>query len=381
MNEDKATRYNRLKRRAAVASLAWGVILLVTLAATGGSRVLAAASSTVAAGLSVLPRAPTTVAVYVMLLALTNEVVALPLAFYSGFLLEHRYNLSTERAGQWLREHVKAGVVALVLGASGLTLLYVGIARWPERWWIVAGVGFLVVTIVLANLGPVLLLPLFYRLTPLDRAPLGERLLALAARARVRAAGIFRWTLSARTRKANAALTGIGPTRRILLSDTLLDDYSDDEIEVIIAHELAHQVHRDIWRGIGYESGLAFAGFYLAAQSIRELGAAAGLRSPSDVAGLPLLLLSAGAVSLLLMPLANALSRSHERRADRFALDATRNPEAFISAMRRLASQNLAEERPTRIVRVLFHTHPSIEERIAMAEGWRRQAGGSRDGA
>jgi STE24 endopeptidase len=173
--------------------------------------------------------------------------------------------------------------------------------------------------------------------------------------------------VSNRTRKANAALTGLGATRRILVSDTLLADYSDDEIEMILAHELGHHVHRDIWKGMAFETALALAGFYVAARLLVALAPAAGLRGPSDVAGLPLLVLSAGAVSLVLVPFANALSRLFERNADRYALDLGRNAAAFISAMRRLASQNLAEEHPSPLARILFYSHPPVAERIEIA--------------
>src|SRR5204863_4438149 len=147
-----------------------------------------------------------------------------------------------------------------------------------------------------------------------------------------------------KTKKANAALTGIAGTRRILVSDTMLADYSEDEIEVVLAHELAHHVHGDIWKGLIFESALILAGFFAGARVLGAWVDAAGLRGPSDVAGLPLLVLTAGAVSLVMVPAAHAMSRHYERRADRFALKLTRNPAAFISAMRRLAAQNLAEE-------------------------------------
>jgi STE24 endopeptidase len=182
---------------------------------------------------------------------------------------------------------------------------------------------------------------------------------------------VFEWRLSDRTRKANAALAGIGRTRRILVSDTLLADHTDDEIEVILAHELAHHVHHDIWTSILLEAVLIALGFYLADAALARFGTVLGLEGKSDLAGLPLLALSAGAVSLVLMPIANALSRAHERRADRYALDLTRNPTAFIAAMKRLAQQNLAEEAPSTIVRVLFATHPPTSDRIAAARRWR----------
>ena len=215
------------------------------------------------------------------------------------------------------------------------------------------------------------MLPLFYTVKPLDREPLRVRLLALAERAGARVLGAYEWGLSAKTKKANAALAGIGGTRRILVSDTMLAEYSDDEIEVVLAHELAHHVHGDIWKGIVFESALMLAGFYLAAADAGGLESLpCGLRDVADPAGLPLLLLAAGAVSMLMMPVAHAMSRAYERSADRFALDLTRNPGAFISAMRRLGAQNLAEEHPSEIVQWLFYSHPPIRERIASAQAF-----------
>ncbi len=151
------------------------------------------------------------------------------------------------------------------------------------------------------------------------------------------------------TRKANAALAGLGNTRRILVSDTMLDQYSDDEIEVVLAHELGHHVHHDIWRGLALEIGLILLGCFAADWGLRRLGPLVGLEGLADPAGVPLVAAAAGAVSLVLLPFGLALSRRHERRADRFALDLTKNPNAFVTAMRRLGAQNLAEEQPSRI--------------------------------
>ena len=224
---------------------------------------------------------------------------------------------------------------------------------------------------MLTNLAPVLLLPLFYSVKPLARDALRARLLALADRAGARVLGAYEWGLSDKTKKANAALAGIGVTRRILVSDTMLAEYSDDEIEVVLAHEIAHHVHGDIWKGIVFESLLVFVGFRLASGVLRAAAVLAGLAGVDDVAGLPLLLLAAGAVSLVMVPVAHAMSRAFERSADRFALDLTRNPGAFISAMRRLGAQNLAEEHPSRVVQWLFYSHPPIRDRIAAAQSFR----------
>jgi STE24 endopeptidase len=216
----------------------------------------------------------------------------------------------------------------------------------------------------------VLLLPLFYEFKPLQREALAARLVTLADRAGARVFGVFEWRLSDRTKKANAALTGLGRTRRILLSDTLLAGHSDDEIEVILAHELAHHVHRDIWSAIALETALIVIGFFVGDRVLSAFSTSFGLAGKQDIAALPLLLLAMGGVSLLLMPVANARSRAHERRADRYALTMTGNAAAFITAMKRLAAQNLAEQQPSRLVELLFHSHPSTSARIAAAEAW-----------
>jgi STE24 endopeptidase len=234
-----------------------------------------------------------------------------------------------------------------------------------------AAIAFSVVVVGLAQLAPVLLLPLFYEVKPLQRDALAARLSALADRAGAPILGAFEWRLSDRTKKANAALTGIGSTRRILLSDTLLVDYSDEEIEVILAHELAHHVHHDIWRAIAFETLLITFGFFVANVVLDRWATLFGVAGKADIASLPLLMLALGGVSLTLIPLRNALSRAHERRADRFALRLTRNIEAFVTAMRRLAVQNLAEEQPSRLVQVLFHSHPSTSSRISAARSFK----------
>ena len=360
MNEDKAVRYHRLQRRAIVASILWSVVLLSGLVATGWHVRLRDAAETL------LPRAP--VPVYVALLVLLHELVDTPLSVYRGVVLERRYGLSTEPLRVWLKDQVVSFGIALVLGAGLTSVLYALIRRWPSDWWLPAGLAFALLIIAATNLAPVLIMPLFYSTKPLEREGLRARLMALADRAGARVLGAYEWGLSAKTRKANAALTGLGCTRRILVSDTMLADYSEDEIEVVLAHELAHHVHGDIWKGLAFECVLIVAGFYLASRALGSLAPRTGLRDVADIAGVPILVLAAGFVSVLLSPVANAMSRAIERSADRFALTMTRNPSAFISAMRRLSQQNLAEERPSRLVQWLFYSHPPLQERIAVAE-------------
>ena len=370
MNEDKATRYHRLGRRTSLLSTTWTLSIFAFLLFTGGSVSLRAVAGSGASALGLSRDGAMCVALYVLALSLLIDLLTLPFSFYKGFVLERRYGLATETMSHWLADHAKAVAIGLLFAEAGATFVYATLRHWPHTWWLISAVGYSAVAVALVNLAPVLLLPLFYTFKPLDRVTLRERLTALAAKANTSINGVYEWTLSDRTKKANAALTGIGNTRRILLSDTLLAEYSDDEIEVILAHELAHHVHRDIWNGVLLDSALTLAGFYVAHLVLLISVPWLGLESVSDVAGIPVLLITAGALGLMVKPLLNAVSRAHERRADRYALALTKNPSAFVSAMRRLGQQNLAEDNPSRLVQAFFYTHPPIKDRLRAAHDW-----------
>ena len=365
-NEDKATRYHRLRRRASILSAVLGALFLFVLHVSGWSASLREVAASLAASTF-----PGTLAIYVIALAVLHDLLQLPVAFYEGVTLERRYGLSTQRTARWWKDHLKGWAIGTAFGLAAAAGIWSLIRFDPDRWWVAAALLFSLVIVALAQLAPVLLLPLFYEVKPLEREALAARLSALANRAGTPVLGTFEWRLSDRTRKANAALAGLGRTRRILLSDTLLADYSDDEIEVILAHELAHHVHHDIWRAIVFETALIAFGFYVSDAVLTAWAGSFGVMGKGDIAALPLLLLTMCAVSLVLMPLRNALSRSHERRADRYALTLTRNLEAFVTAMKRLAAQNLAEEEPSRLVETLFHSHPSISARISAARSFK----------
>jgi STE24 endopeptidase len=371
MNEDKATRYHRLGRRASVISGAWTLTLLCSLMFSGTSVDLRQwAEDTASLKFYLNEYQPLIVALYVLALSVIFDIALLPISFYKGFVLERRYGLGTQTAFHWLKDYVKAVVIGLVFAEAGAEFVYYAIRRWPDWWWAVSGLGYALMTVALVNLAPILILPLFFRFKPLDKAPLRERLTSLAAKANTKVMGVYEWRLSDRTKKANAALAGMGNTRRIILSDTLLAEYSDDEIEVILAHELAHHVHRDIWNAVIIDTILTFAGFYAAHRALQAVVPYFELKGIDDPAGIPMLLTAAGALALAVKPLMNAQSRNHERRADAYALRMTKNPSAFISAMRRLGQQNLAEDHPSRLVQAFFYTHPPIKERLRAAEDW-----------
>lgn len=372
MNEDKATHYHRLRRRARGVGAVGGVALLVAFWVTGASAGLRDVCRGLATllGLRGWSEDLTGVAVYLLALCVTVEVVAFPLAAYRGFVLDRTYGLSTEGFWRWGREHLKASGLATVLAVATGSVAFTAL-RWSAAWWWAPTWALLSAgSVALAFVAPVWLFPLFFRLEPLDRKALVDRLVTLARRAGAPVLGVYQWHLGERTRAANAALVGLGGTRRILVSDTLLGAYTDEEIEVILAHELAHHVHGDLWTALGVESGLTLGALALA-HVLLPLGVGVGgVQAPSDVAVVPLLLLVVMGWSVAAMPVVNGLSRAHERRADRFALDLTRNPDAFVSAMRRLGAQNLADEQPSRLTTWLFHSHPPLPERMEAARRW-----------
>lgn len=365
-----------MKRRTALLGAAWRAVLMALLLGTGAAVVLRDGAQAVA--LSVAPAvAPSaTAAVYAGLLLLLHEIGALPLSWFGGFLGEQRYGLSEQALLDWMKDQIKSLLVMAVLGMCAAMLLYAVIRLFPEWWWAPAGLLFALLTAALAFVGPVLLLPLFYSVRRLEHESLTRRLLELAERTGTHITGVYEWSLSLKTRKANAALAGLGGTRRILVSDTMLASYSDDEVEVVLAHELGHHVHGDMWKGLVSQSAVLVVGFGVAAWAVGRAGPPLGLMAASDVAGLPLILLVSGAVHAVARPAQLALSRMSERRADFFALRATGNPGAFISAMRRLAAQNLAEPQPSMLVQWLFYSHPPIEDRIAAARSFQVTAPG-----
>jgi Zn-dependent protease with chaperone function len=205
----------------------------------------------------------------------------------------------------------------------------------------------------------------------MENEELRRRLVLLSERAGTRVRGVYKWKLSEKSKKANAALTGLGATRRIILADTLLDQYSDDEIEAVLAHELGHHVHRHIFKSILVQAGITLAGFYLANEVLRYAVERSNMfETMSDFANLPLLVLVATMLSFLLMPALNAYSRFNERQADRYCFQSVGSVTPFISSMNKLAEQNLAEKTPSRWVEWFFHSHPAIAKRVAAAEAW-----------
>jgi STE24 endopeptidase len=312
------------------------------------------------------------VALFALIFGSIMGLISLPLSYYEGYILPHRFGLSNQTLGGWIGDQVKAALVGGVLGLLLLEVVYAVLRLAPETWWLWATGIMILFNVLLANLAPVLLYPIFYKFKPLgeEYAELEKRLLRLADQAHTRVRGVYQFDMSRRTKAANAALTGLGNTRRIILGDTLLTEFTPDEIETVLAHELAHHVHKDILLGILVESGILLAGFYLASLVLDWGVAAFGMSGVGDIATLPLLGLAFGVFGLVTMPLTNSYSRWREHLADEYALKVTRNGPAFASAFTRLANQNLADADPPAWEEFLLYSHPALSKRIAMAQAY-----------
>jgi len=313
------------------------------------------------------------VALFVAIFGGSYSLLNLPLGYYSGFVLPHRFGQSNQTLRDWVLDQLKGMAVGAPLALLLLELLYLALRVTGDLWWLWAAGGMLVFSVVLSNLAPVLIAPLFNKYIPLgdEHKELADRLLELARRANTKVKGVFKFDMSKRTKAANAALTGIGNTRRIVLGDTLINEFSTDEIETVLAHELGHHVHRDIPILITFGTLSTTLSLYLASLALNWAIEYFGLSGPADIAAFPALGLIFGAYGLITMPIDNAVSRWRERMADDYALQSTGKKEAFASAFTRLANQNLGEIDPEKWVVFLFYSHPPLGERIAKANHWK----------
>jgi len=362
--QEKAREYAGITRRLFFVDLALGAVFLLVLLFSGLSS-----------GLRNFLDFPQSarVALYFLIVVVGYGIISTPLDFYSGFILPHRYGLSCQSLRSWLTDEAKGGILALTLGTALMVVIYLFLETFPQTWWLLAFAFVVLVSVVLTNLAPVLILPLFFKTKPLDDPELRKRLLSLAERSQTKIRDIFQINFSSKTTAGNAMLMGWGNTRRIVISDTMLQRYAPEEIEVVMAHELGHHRHGDIVRLIVVQSALMLLGFYLMNLALNWAVPGLNLEGVSDVAALPLLALVGAAFALVLMPLANAYSRRLETSADQYALVVTANPEAFATMLTKLTDQNLSESEPSRWAEFLFYDHPPYSKRLELANRYRKE--------
>lgn len=364
--QQQAKRYARLQRRLMLVDLALAGLYLLGWLVFGWSAALRDALLRLTNNDWLL------VAAYGLVLGGIYYLMNLPLGYYSGFILPHRFGLSNQTLKGWLSDQAKALLIGGLIGGFLLEVIYALLRFSPDAWWLWVAGFLLLFNVALSNLAPLLLLPLFYKLTPLgeEHADLVQRLMRLSEQAGTHVRGVYRFDMSRRTKAANAALTGLGNTRRILLGDTLLSEFTPDEVETVLAHELGHHVHKDIPLGLVVESLSTLLGLYLASLGLRWGVQTFGFNGVADIAALPLFALVMAAYGLVTLPLGNAFSRWRERRADEYALRVTGKGEAYASALIRLANQNLAEVDPDPWVEFFLHSHPALSKRIARARAY-----------
>lgn len=314
-----------------------------------------------------LPAVPAAV-VYLIILIAVYGIISAPIIYYRGFILSRRYGLSHQNLTSWLIDIVKAGVLALALGAAIIAAGYWFITILPQLWWLLAWGFAVLVSLVLSMLAPIVIVPLFYNMKPLADGELKEGLGRLAKRAGVDVGGFYNIEFSSKSTMANAAMMGTGRTKRIVLSDTLISQYSVPEIEVIMAHEMGHNHHRDIMRLFVFQSAILLATFYASGMIFEALIEPLGFSALSDTSAFPLLILIFSTVSILLSIITTGYGRRVEAEADAYALELTDDPNSFISAIVKLTNQNLAEAEPSRWVELLLYDHPSYRSRVEYAK-------------
>src|SRR5437016_269900 len=371
LDSPEARRYNRIRRWLGVTDFIVGLVFLIALLVTGWTGTLRDFALRGSENYSLA------LFLYLLLLLVISKTLGIGLDYY-GFRLERKFKLSNQRFRSWIWDEAKGFLVGLVIATIVVELLYFTLRQWPQYWWLLAWGIFMVLFVALAQLAPVLLFPIFYKFEPLDNEDLRRRLVVLSERAGTHVRGIYRWKLSEKSKKANAALTGLGTTRRIILADTLLDNYGPEEIEAVLAHELGHHVHRHILKSIVVQAAITFFGFWAANWALHFAVDQRMFLQLSDFANLPLLVLVSTILSLLLMPALNAYSRFNERQADRYAFESIASIAPFISSMNKLADQNLAERTPSKWIELLFHSHPAISRRVAAARTYARESASSR---
>lgn len=313
--------------------------------------------------------------IFVFAIGIFSSVLFLPINIYTGFYLEHKYNLSNQTFLKYIVENIKSMLVGLVIGTPILLLFFYVLNLFGDLWWLVFASAMFLISVVLSQIFPIIIMPIFYKITPLQDDELKSRITKLAQGAGITVQNVFSFDMSKNTKKANAAFTGLGKTKRIILGDTLLNDYSKDEIETVIAHELGHYKHKHILKNILFGTVTSFLTFFVISILYKSSLRWFGFENSTKIAALPLLSLWAMLVGLIQTPIGNILSRKYEYEADRYAIESTLKPQSFIKTLNKLTDQNLGDRDPHPFVEWFFYSHPSIKNRISAIEKFVNEKG------
>ncbi len=315
-----------------------------------------------------------TLGLYLALFVVSLQLVETPFSFYSGFIVDHRFRLSTQTWKGWLVDELKGLAIEVVFAIlAGIVLYY--LIRAVGLWWLAAAALFAIFSILFSIILPYVLMPIFYKVTPIADSSLKASLLEMSRKVGARSVDrVLVADESRRSIRANALFSGIGRSKAIILFDTLLNNFTHREVITVVAHELGHYVNKDIWKEAVLSGLLAIPPFFIADYVLKQSTRGLGLASIADPAGVPIIFAILISISFLLQPISNGISRITERKADEFALRAADDSEAQASAERRLADFSLGVDTPNRLVELFFYTHPSSSERVRLAEDWKKRA-------
>ncbi|MBN1526335.1 MAG: M48 family metallopeptidase [Candidatus Omnitrophica bacterium] len=359
-DSDKVKRYTRIKHTVAIIDIVFMIVLLVLFQISGlssGLRSLIARS---------FNNQPLLILIYSFVLINGYFVINIPLSFYNSYVVEHRFGLSNQSAKAWFSDYFKAGFLSVALFIILIEAFAYFLRSYPADWWWMCSVFWVILSVIIARLFPVIVIPLFYKYKRIENEEMRRRILDLSAKMGIKVLDIFQIDMSSKTEKANAGLVGLGRTKRVVLGDTLEGKFSPEEIEVILAHEFAHFRLRHLVKIIVLNAALIFLVFYIFFRFGHIVFDPLGVRM-SDIAGLPLWILLFTVWQIALTPMLNWISRGMERNADKMALAFTGKKDEFISMMEKLAEQNLSERKPPLWIKIFFYDHPPVEERVACA--------------
>lgn len=354
--------YNRTKIWLGLANFGLSLIFLLILVLSPLSHIFADWAN------STWGNAYGALLIFAFLIGVAETIVTFPISFYSGYLLEHKYDLSDQSLGSYFWEKLKGVLVGAVIGIPVLLLFYFFLNKYGNAWWLPTAILMFLLTILLSRIAPKVIMPLFYKFSPIDREELKERIAEMAEGVGLSVEGIFQFNLSKETKKANAAFTGIGKAKRVILGDTLLKNFDDDEILSVVAHELGHFKEKHIWKLSGVGTVLTFVGLYLVSQLYAYIVAISDFTAITSLAALPLITLFLVVFNFIVGPLQNAISRHYERVADDYSVTLFQQPEITIRALEKLADQNLSDPDPHPVIEFFFYSHPSIPKRVRRIE-------------
>ncbi|MFH1413365.1 MAG: M48 family metallopeptidase [Candidatus Omnitrophota bacterium] len=358
----KAKRYSSIKYSLSIVETVYFLFILFLFTGSGVSRILYDVILNFTTNHYIL------LLLYLLSIGILFYVLNFPLKFYHSYILEHRFSLSNQKVTDWLKDEIKSGVISYIIGMILIQTFYYILRHYSNIWWLIISLFWIFFSLILAKVTPIIIIPLFFKYKKLGNQALRERIMNLAKRMKVRILDCYEIDFSKKTLKANAAFVGMGKTRRVLLADTLKDKYSDDEIEVILAHEFAHYKLKHLIKLVLINSTATILTFYFIFRTYDYALGLFGFDSLSEIAALPVVFIYFVIFGIVMQPFENYISRRMEKNADKLALKITGFKEGFISMMDKLATQNLADRKPHPLIKFFFFDHPPIDERIFLAE-------------